>query len=143
VNTAVWLAAALTVAAPALKEKPKPPVSLVGEWVIESAVVGGRPSTGGHNRWVFNPDGTRAIFDTTKEIASGTYTTDPKANPATVDLDPGSASGVYPCIYRIDGDTLTINVGWQKSERPTAFESPAGSMCTLYVMKRLKKEDRP
>ncbi|HVK12692.1 MAG TPA: TIGR03067 domain-containing protein [Gemmataceae bacterium] len=137
----LWLTTAF-VAAPALKDREKPAPSLVGEWVIESSVVGGRPSKANRNRWVFRADGTRAIFDTTKELARGTYATDPKANPATLDLDPGPADGVYPCIYRLDGDTLTLNVGWQKSERPAAFESPAGSMCTLYVMNR-KKEDRP
>ena len=130
---------ALVVAAPAVKDKPKPAVAtIVGEWIIETAVVAGAPSPGNTNRWVFAADGTRAIYDGNRELVSGTYTTDPKANPPTLDLDPGGADGVYPCIFRIEGDTMTLNVGWQKSERPTAFESPPGSMCTLYVMKRVK-----
>jgi uncharacterized protein (TIGR03067 family) len=135
----------LVVAAPGLKEKPKPaPATIVGEWVIESAVIGGNPSTDNRNRWVFDADGTKAIFDGSgKLLDRSPYTMDPTTSPATLDLDPQAAGGVYPCIFRVEGDTLTLNVGWQKSERPAAFESAAGSMCTLYVMKRVKKEDRP
>jgi uncharacterized protein (TIGR03067 family) len=132
---------ALVVAAPALKDKPRPAAaSVVGEWAIESAVVGGSTQNDIPNRWVFHADGTRQILNGDKTIASGTYAIDPKADPASIDLDPGAASGVYPCIYRLDGDTLTVNVGWQKSDRPTKFESAPGSQCTLYVFKRVKKD---
>ena len=141
-NTGLWLTAALALAAPAVKDKAKPPATLVGEWVVESCVVAGAPSDANRNRWVFAADGSRAILNGDKELARGSYATDPKA-PLNLDLDPGGAGGSYPCIYRIEGDTLTLNVGWQKSERPAAFESAAGSMCTLYVMKRVKKEGRP
>jgi hypothetical protein len=134
---------AVALAAPALKEKETPP-SLVGEWVIEAATVGGKssPPGGNPNRWVFRADGSRAIFGPDgKELVGGNYTTDPKAG--TLDLDStGAAIGLpYLCRYRLDGETLTLNVGWQKAGRPAALESPPDSRCTLYVMKRVKAKD--
>lgn len=142
-NTTVLLGLALGIGAPALKEKETPP-SLVGEWVIEEATVGGKPSPPGSNpnRWVFRADGTRAIFGPGgKELVGGNYTTDPKAG--TLDLDStGAATGLpYLCRYKVDGDTLTLNVGWQKAPRPDALESPPASKCTRYVMKRVKAKD--
>jgi hypothetical protein len=41
----------------------------------------------------------------------------------------------------VDGETLTLNVGWQMAPRPPGFESPLDSKCTLYVMKRVKAKD--
>lgn len=135
---------ALVVAAPVVKEKPKPPAaSVVGEWAIESAVVGGNPSADNPNRWAFNADGSRTIRNGDQTLVQGTYAADLKANPPTLDLEPGAADGGYPCIFRLDGDVLTINVGWQKTDRPTAFESAVGSKCTLYVFKRVKKDGGP
>jgi len=130
---------ALGVGAPALKEKEKP-ASLVGEWEITECVVGGNPSAANTNRWVFLADGSRVIIGSEgKTLVSGQYTADPKTG--AMDLDPGRpVESTYLCLYKLDRDTLTLNVGWQKAPRPTAFESPAGSQCTLYVMKRVKKE---
>jgi hypothetical protein len=142
-NTTVLLGLALGIGAPALKEK-ETPSSLVGEWAIEEATVGGKPSPPGTNpnRWVFRADGTRAIFGPDgKELAGGNYTTDPKSG--TLDLDSTLAKdgAPYLCRYKVDGDTLTLNVGWQKFPRPGALESPPESKCTLYVMKRMKSKE--
>jgi len=136
------LGVALGLGAPALKEKDKPP-SLVGEWVIEECTVGGKPSPPGSkpNRWVFQADGTRKILGPDgRELVGGQYTTDPKAG--ALDLDGNQPiDAQYLCLYKLDADTLTLNVGWQKVGRPAALESPAGSQCTLYVMKRVKPKD--
>ena len=136
------LGVALGLGAPALKEKDRPP-SLVGEWVIEESTVGGKPSPPGANpnRWVFQADGSRRIVGPDgRELAGGQYTNDPKAG--TLDLDGKQPiDAQYLCLYKLDGDTLTLNVGWQKAGRPAAFESVLGSQCTLYVMKRVKPKD--
>jgi uncharacterized protein (TIGR03067 family) len=134
---------ALAVAAPALKDKPKPaPPSIVGTWVVETMVVGGQPRVLGADRehWVFNADGSRTAGPGDTVQRRGTFVLDLKANPPALDLtaDPGNVR--HLCIYRIDGDTLTINVGWQESERPAAFESPAGSRCTLRTFKRVRPD---
>ena len=142
-NTIVLLGLAAGVGAPALKDKEKTP-TLVGEWTIEEATVGGKPSPPGTNpnRWVFRADGTRAIFGPDgKELVGGNYTTDLKGG--TLDLDStGAKDGMpYLCRFKVDGDTLTLNVGWQMAPRPPGFESPLDSKCTLYVMKRIKAKD--
>ena len=133
---------ALGIGAPALKEKEKPP-SLVGEWVIEQSTVGGKPSPPGTNpnRWVFNADGSRKIVGPDgKDLVGGRYTTDLKTG--ALDLDSNQPIDArYLCLYKLESDTLTLNVGWQKAQRPTAFESPPDSQCTLYVMKRVKPKD--
>ena len=132
----------LSLGAPALKEKPRP-TTIVGEWVAEHLTVGGRdapPKT--EIRWVFSADGERSIINNGQRYVQGRYTTDPKALPATLDLDPDKGpANSYACIYKIDGDTLTLNLGWQMAERPSSFKSPAGSKCTLYVFRRVKTSD--
>jgi uncharacterized protein (TIGR03067 family) len=141
-NSTVLFGLAVVVAAPALKDKEKPP-ALVGEWEIVEFTVGGKPSGPDRtpNHWVFRADGSRAIHDQGgKQLVDGTYTADPKTG--NLDFDSGSAiNGQYLCLYKLDGDTLTLNVGWNKAPRPTAFESPVGSQCTLYTMKRVKTKD--
>ena len=137
----ILLGLALGIGAPALKEKDAP-ATLAGEWVIVECTVGGKPSQAGPtpNRWIFNADGSRSIQASNgKEVAGGTYTTDPKTG--TLDLNStGAPEAPYLCRFKVDGDTLTLNVGWQKAPRPEALESPPNSQCTLYVMKRVKKD---
>jgi uncharacterized protein (TIGR03067 family) len=134
------LLAALTLGAPALKDK-TPPASLVGEWVIEEATVSGRPAGNENpNRWVFGSDGSQMILGPSgNRLAEGGYTADRKTG--ALDIDRNKPGDHYLCLYKIVGDTLTVNVGWQKAPRPTEFESPVGSQCTLYVMKRVKPKD--
>ena len=131
---------ALTIGAPALKEKGTP-ASLVGEWEIEDSTVGGKPTGKSPNRWLFRADGTRAIFGPDgKELIGGNYTAD--AKDGTVDLDStgGPApGGQYLCRFKLDGDKLMLNVGWQKAPRPAGMEP--GSECTLYLMRRAKAKD--
>lgn len=140
-STLVLLGLALGVGAPALKEKATP-ATLAGEWVIAECTVGGKPSPTGPtpNCWIFTGDGSRSIRAADgKELAGGSYTTDPKAG--TLDLMSTRApEAPYLCRYKVDGDTLMLNVGWQKAPRPEALESPANSQCTLYVMRRVKKD---
>src|SRR3954451_4894138 len=127
---ALLLGVALGLGAPALKEKEKPP-SLVGEWVIQECTVGGKPSPPGSNpnRWVFNTDGTRKIVGPDgKDLVGGQYANDPQVG--TLDLDSNQPiDAQYLCLFKVEGDTLTLNVGWQKAGRPAAFESPLGSQC--------------
>lgn len=133
---------ALAVGAPALKEKDRP-ANLVGEWVIAECTVGGKPSPAGPspNRWVFKADGSRQILGAKgQEIVGGSYTADPKGG--TLDLkSTGAPEAPYLCRFKVDGDTLTLAVGWQKAPRPEGLASPPGSQCTLYVMTRVKAKD--
>lgn len=133
----------LALGAPALKEKPNK-TTIVGVWVAEECLVSGKPGEGlktGETLWAFHADGTQTISKDGKMLVTGTYTVESKKGPATLDLLRDAPSIMYPCIYKIDGDTLTLNVGWEKALRPTSFESPTGSKCTLYVFKRVKLKD--
>ena len=134
---------ALSIAAPALKDKTPPAAPLVGEWIIEQATVGGQgPAANPNpNHWVFRADGSRSILNSEgKSLAEGHYTANSKDGALDFDSGMPPAAG-YLCLYKVEGDTLTLNVGWQKAPRPVAFESPGGSQCTLYVMKRVKSKD--
>jgi uncharacterized protein (TIGR03067 family) len=143
-NATLLLGLSLALGAPALKDPPKKESSIIGEWKAEQIIAGGKPAAAQSSdvRWVFEKDGTRAIWRDGKRAVTGTFVADSKVKPATVDLDTGPAGGAtYLCIYKIEGDTLTLIVGWQKVSRPTEFASPDGSQCTLYVFKRVKPKD--
>ena len=135
------LALALVVGAPGLKETEQP-TSLFGEWVIEKCTAGGveQPPEGmSLVHWVFRKDGQRTLIGPDrKEMAGGRYTADPKAG--TLNLGSGGVNDDL-CRYKVNGDTLMLNVGWPKAPRPTTFESSPGSRCTLLVMKRVKPKD--
>lgn len=140
-NTTLLLT--LVLAAPALKEKSREG-TIVGEWVAQEITAGGRPTKvkAEEVTWVFKSDGTREIHREGKLAFSGKFVDDPKASPATLDLDrQANGEAVYLCIYKLAGDTLTLNVGWQKVARPSEFTSPEGSQQTLYVFKRVKAKE--
>jgi uncharacterized protein (TIGR03067 family) len=134
------LGLALTVGAPALKEKPVPEPTLVGEWAPESVTVGGHRSEPGLDRWVFAADGTWAIHGGGKAIDAGAFTWDPKRSPGTMDL--ASAVAGRPanlCRYRLDGDVLVLSVGHDPDVRPADVQ-PA-TKTTVWVFKRVVKKD--
>jgi hypothetical protein len=109
--------------------------------MIEQCTVGGKPAGPVADQWVFRADGSRAILGPEgKTLAEGQYTTVPTAGALNMNSGNGP-NDQYECLYKLDGDTLLLNVGWQKAARPTALESPPGSQCTLYVMKRVKPKE--
>ena len=133
---------AVVVGAPAKKDPPaKDPPSLVGEWVGESGVHGGKPDN--------PPPGTTITFTRDGKLLltegkggrteEGTYKADPKKTPAELDLNPPGKAEAILAIYRIEGDTLTLCFS-HGGERPTEFASPAGSRVMLVTCKRAKKE---
>jgi uncharacterized protein (TIGR03067 family) len=139
-NTTLILA--LTLAAPALKDATTG--TIVGEWIAEQITVAGKPVrvTNPVVRWTFAKDGSRAIFRDDEKVLAGKYAFDPKTSAAAVNLDAGPKGGpACLAIYKIEGNMLTLNVGWQKAARPTEFASRDDSQCSLYVFKRIKPND--
>jgi len=142
------LVLALTVAAPALKDRPNKATDLTGEWVVESSVANGRPRPTGKEpqRYVFAADGTWTIYRGERKLyGNRAYRTDPAADPPAItlkyeaDLQDGTEA---PGIYQVDGDTLTLC--YSRSgvpSRPAAFASPAGSRLNLVILKRARPKD--
>jgi uncharacterized protein (TIGR03067 family) len=135
---------ALAFAAPAGKDAPKKdPPSLVGEWLAESGVKGGKPDNPPPGTTMtFTADGKVFIKDNKKDsMEFATYKADPKKNPAEIELVPPPAVKDVSMlgIYKIDGDTLTICID-MGGDRPKEFASPAGSKHMLITCKRAKKE---
>lgn len=136
---------ALTVGAPSKDPPAKDAASIVGEWVGEKAVAGGkdRPVPEGGITFTFTADGKLSVKEGPRERAdTGTYTTDPKKNPAEIDIIPPAdkKDPTIQGIYKLDGDTLTLCFGrGMGGGRPTKFESPEGSDVMLMTLKRVKK----
>ena len=138
---------ALTVAAPGVKEAPKKEApTLVGEWVGETGVMGGKPKPPPPGtKLTFTADGKMVMADGDRpeQKMEGTYTSDPKKTPGELDLIPGNAPAGrderLAGIFKIEGDTLTICFAMD-GKRPTEFTSPGGSAVMLITLKRAKKE---
>jgi uncharacterized protein (TIGR03067 family) len=147
--TASVLFAALTLAAPALKERPAKGDGLVGEWVIESSVYNGRPRrqpAGEPTHYQFAADGT---WTTTRgERKTGgirAYRVDRDADPPAITLkyEPAEQDGREALgIYKVEGDRLTLCYSRAgHTARPTALESTEGSGLNLVILKRVKPKD--
>jgi uncharacterized protein (TIGR03067 family) len=143
VHTFAFLALALPLAAPALKEKsPKGP-GLVGEWVGERLVSGGFEDPAAPTlRYQFTRDGKWPGTRNGTRLGgpSRSYTLDLKPDPPAIDLvyDEGRGdAGKYLGIFRLEGDRLTICFAQENGPRPRSFEPSDG--VTLVVLKRLRE----
>ena len=143
-STQLLVGLALTIGAPALKPAPKAPEppSLVGEWAVESWVADGQPEPCAGRTLTFVKDGAFVAQDNGEHMGAGTYTCDPKADPATVDMDEDGVTTPCKGIWKLERDTLTLCVsGDAKAGRPTAFAAPAGSERVLVTLKRVPKKE--
>jgi uncharacterized protein (TIGR03067 family) len=139
--TPLFLGLALAVAAPAPKEAPKKDApTLVGVWKVESSIKGGQRSNPEDWTMEFTADGKMIMKEAGRDI-NGTYTSDPKKDPAEIDLtlEGGGQMITMHGIYRFEGDTMMMCLTFM-GERPTKFESPDGGNCVLVTFKRAKKD---
>jgi uncharacterized protein (TIGR03067 family) len=114
--------------------------SLQGRWTPTTAVLGGNPF----------PDQIRASislvidgdrYTTTVGPATdlGALVLDPSASPASMDVrgtEGPNAGRTIPAIYECSDDTLRICYDLSGVQRPTTFESPAGTMHFLVTYTR-------
>lgn len=141
---AVLLGLTLALGAPALKERKAP--SVVGTWEVESITINGRvSSTGTGLTYTFSPDGTWVIHRNGKQTSPSIhrgYKVIPKGNPPGIELITNTATGIpLTGIYKIEGDRLTIcGTRAREGKPPTKFESEPGSLNTLYVLRRARKD---
>src|SRR5262245_2872567 len=137
------LVIALAFAAPALKDKPIKPGSLVGDWVVVRWTCAGRAMSVGEFEFTFGNDGTwHTANGGTREATRRGFSFDASATPARIDLT--ISSGMRPTlvklgIYRIEAETLTLCLPEVGDARPLAFEAPSGTGRSLLVLKRKPK----
>lgn len=143
--SSLLLGVAIVVGAPAPKETPKAdPAKIEGEWVVVKYTRGGKDDEEREKGQTFViADGKIAVLRGTQRREEVEYKLDPKADPPKIDLIPPAKEkeGTIPGIYKLEGDTLTLCFPkGGKEDRPTKFESPAGSRIVVITMKRAKKE---
>src|SRR5262245_38275760 len=86
---AIFLGAALVAGAPALKDPPKKDPGIVGEWLLESTMLGGKAGKGASAlRYEFTADGQWIIRREGAAVKAvpRQYKVNEKANPATIDV---------------------------------------------------------
>ncbi len=138
------LALGLTISATGLTSADDKKDLTVGKWVIESVTRDGKAVDALKGAPREHADGTytlRPANDTTALRATGTYTIDATKTPMTIDMKAkgGTSDGkTLLGIAKVDGDTLTVAYGEPGKERPTRFESVAGSGVLLVVHKKAK-----
>jgi uncharacterized protein (TIGR03067 family) len=114
-----------------------------GEWKLTWILKEGRPVT---KEELMNAKGVvkgdRMTVTLGDDSETGTFTLDPKADPAALDftLDgEDRAPVVVKGIYRLDKDKLTLCFASPGEDRPKEFASPGGSHTVLIVLERAKK----
>lgn len=140
--TPLLLGLAIGIGAPAVKDPPKKdPPSIVGEWIPESAVIGGKndPPPAGAT-FEFTKDGKAIMKEPGEKGDEMKYTLDWKKDPMEIDLKEGNGMKdmSLPGIFKLDGDTLMICIAFG-GDRPKTFTSPANSTNMLITLKRAKK----
>src|SRR5262245_30773118 len=123
--SALMIGAALAVSAPIPKDPTKKdPPSLIGEWLADSAIQGGRPDPPPPGATItFTKEGKFVVKEGKNTRHEADFTHDPKKDPAEINISeeqPGMGTKMMKGIYRIDGDTLLICLT-REGERPKTF----------------------
>ena len=142
---ALLVGVALSVGAPALKDPPKAEPPILGNWELVEWLQNGTKTAFAEGSGVeFLPSGKRLWRDGPGEVDERSYQLGPKASPAAIDLirtAGGQPPIVHPCIFKIEGDTLTIGVGVADGDRPKTFEEARDRGYMHMAFKRVKKKD--
>jgi uncharacterized protein (TIGR03067 family) len=95
------------------------------------------------NHWVITRD-TITIWTIQGHSGGWSYRLDPSKRPATIDLTTtaGGKEVTYPCIYKLDGDELTVCLqNYPEKGRPQSFESKPSSGIGKFIYVRAKPGD--
>ena len=115
-----------------------------GKWVVESVTRDGKASDALKGAVREHAGGKYTLTpakDSKAQPTTGTYTLDTTKTPVAIDMMP--KGGTYDGktllgIVKADGDTLTICFAEPGKDRPTKFESAAGSGLVLVTQKKVK-----
>jgi uncharacterized protein (TIGR03067 family) len=144
-NAFVALGLAIVVGAPGKNDSPKDKVPpIVGEWVCSKLVGGGKEAADldglqlSRMRIEFMADG-KVRLKHGDDGSEGTYKIDSKKDPAELDLALDDKKEAK-MIYKLEKDTLIICATKSGEDRPTKFESPAGTKIMLMTFTRVEKK---
>ena len=115
-----------------------------GKWVVESVTRDGKANDALKGAVREHADGKYTLTpvkDSKAQVTTGTYKLDATKAPVAIDMQP--KGGTYDGktllgIAKLDGDTLTVAFAEPGKERPTKFESAAGSGGVVAVHKKAK-----
>lgn len=143
-NLLAALAFVTFTAAPVPKEPPKAPVeSIEGEWRAVLVLHGGKPhNPGGPPAIITFKGDTMTIKEGERDAEVVTFTLDPKAKPATIDLRDtrgGKPGKTIRGIYLLEKDKLTVCFGMDGTDRPTEFKSEPNTKTGMFTLERVKK----
>jgi uncharacterized protein (TIGR03067 family) len=113
---------------------------LTGRWKVKSITVDGVDSLVPGLPGIWEIAKGKIVYPGTDDVDE--FTVDTSKSPAHIDFRnkrPGFPEVLSRGIYRIEGDRLTINFHVEDKNRPTTFESVAGSGYRLIVVERIKK----
>jgi uncharacterized protein (TIGR03067 family) len=135
-----WIiAGSLVVAAPALKEQPKPkaPVGrfMIVRWEVDGVVVN-RPDLA---NYVMRHETSSVTLELNgRDVKSEMVTFSHAGGVGHADFRTDESSPVKKAIWKLEGDILTACESEPGGERPMDFTAPKGSKRTLWVLKRIK-----
>ena len=130
---------AVTLGAPAIKDKPAPKPTIEGEWQVVSRFDHGAASTD-NNRWVFARGGSAEIREPVENqvVLRLTFTLAPGGQENALDFYEGQGHGkadLRQTLYVIKGDTLTLSFSVGTAPRPTSLDP--GTDNFVLVLKRV------
>jgi uncharacterized protein (TIGR03067 family) len=140
---AMFAGLALVVAAPALKAPKDETPHIVGLWMLtEYTQNGAALSFNEGSSTEFTADGKRTYTEgrTPATDYQRGYRLIAKSNPPALDLTrwdgDGQSPDIFPCIYKVEGDTLIVTISDMNTERPTKH----GEGWRVMKYKRAKKD---
>ncbi len=122
---------------------------LQGVWLVQSSESDGKAWPPGAEMWIFEKDELTVSFGLSAVHTN--FTVDATTNPRRLTLTARGAGGkdvVTPCIYKLEGDRLTICLDKEGKDfvrrLPTEFTGKAGTGMRLIVLRRApKKQAQP
>jgi uncharacterized protein (TIGR03067 family) len=119
-------------------EKKADSTGLKGKWEVTAASFNGNESPALKGRVLEFTDSEFTTYDGDKKGRTIAFKADATTKPKTIDLLRGSDDVKALGIYEIEKDELKICYAEPGADRPTKFESAAGSKVFLLVLKGAK-----